>query len=78
MLRNGCRVNPLLQAVPWMKTRIFRVDWLHAADQGVEADFLGNLFHMAAKICDGSNEKLRMQSLWLKVQGFYEANNVQD
>ena len=34
---NGAKLSPLLQ-VPWVTGEIFRVDWLHAANQGVPAD----------------------------------------
>ena len=39
---NGAKLSPLLQ-VPWVTNEIFRVDWLHAADQGVTAEIVSDL-----------------------------------
>ena len=70
-------MNPLLQA-PWVKTSIFRRDWLHASDQGVGADFLGNLFqHMHHKY-PGANKKARYAALFQDIRQFYENEEVQD
>ena len=41
---NGVSLSPLFQT-PWLKSECFRVDRLHSADQGITADFLGNLFY---------------------------------
>ena len=41
ILRSRGKVSPLLTA-PWVKICIFRMDWLHVADLGVAADFIGN------------------------------------
>ena len=70
-------MNPLLQA-PWVKTSIFRRDWLHASDQGVCADFLGNLFqHMHHKY-HGANKKARYAALFQDIRQFYEDEQVHD
>ena len=43
MLAHGRKICPLL-SVPGVKNTLFKVDWLHAVDSGVGADFLGNEF----------------------------------
>ena len=77
ILENGHLVPPLLQA-PWVDSSIFRIDWLHCADQGVAADFLGNLLQALQRKCRGRNVSERMESLWQKVQDFYKAKGVED
>ena len=32
-------------AAPFLKGELFAIDWLHAVDQGVAADFAGNLLY---------------------------------
>ena len=61
-----------------MDSSIFRIDWLHCADQGVAADFLGSLFKALQRKCGGRTAAARMESLWQKVQDFYKANGVED
>ena len=39
--RNNVEVSPLCSS-PFLKGSCFKIDWLHAVDQGVGADFLGN------------------------------------
>jgi hypothetical protein len=77
ILENGRRVSPLLQA-PWVTTAIVRIDWLHCADQGIAADFLGNLLLMLTGKCPGPTHKERTAVLWRKVQKFYEDFAVED
>ncbi len=60
-----------------MKTSIFKMDWLHAADQGITADFIGNvLFQLVAKF-DGSKDE-KYSGLFAQIQEYYEDENVQD
>ena len=77
ILERGQRVSPLLQA-PWVTTRIFRIDWLHCADQGVTADWLGNLFGLIAAKLPGANVKARTTALWSLIQEAYAAGGVED
>lgn len=77
---NGAPVSPLFSA-PWVKTAIFRPDWLHAVDQGVAADFAGNVFWHLVKeggLLPGNTQKERCKNLWMRVQEFYDANQVGD
>lgn len=58
---------------------LFKVDWLHCADQGVAADFLGNLFeYVVRNLLPGSNQDLRCDRLRELIMKFYDENNVQD
>ena len=77
VMRNGW-LCPLLEC-PWVKSSIFKMDWLHAADQGVTADFIGNVFHYLVEhyMTSGTKEE-RYQELWLLIQEYYEDENVQD
>ena len=70
-------LNPLLEA-PWVKTSIFKMDWLHAADQGVSADFVGNVFHYFLGHFPGNNVAEQCTALFQDVLLFYEENHVQD
>ena len=63
--------------VPWVTADIFRIDWLRCEDQGISADFLGNLFLMLQAKLPGANIKERTRQLWLKIVAFYEANDVE-
>lgn len=70
-------LDALLQA-PYVTTAIFLMDWLHCADQGITADFMGNLlFHFESRM-PGSKKEARYNELFLMMQRWYEANNVQD
>ncbi len=47
---NGHDLSPIFK-VAWICMDVFEIDWLHAVDQGVGADFLGNLFiHLRTKL----------------------------
>ena len=49
-LRKGCFINHFF-GLAGIALEIFRIDWLHAVDLGVGADFLGNLLWMIAEKC---------------------------
>jgi hypothetical protein len=58
---------------------LFKVDWLHCTDQGVGADFLGNLFaYLVANKMPGTNLLERTKALGLHVDVYYIDNNVAD
>ena len=76
MQRRGY-LNPLLEA-PWVKTSIFKMDWLHAADQGIVADFIGNvLYHFSSQFPGGTKDE-RYTALFQEIMAYYEAEDVQD
>jgi hypothetical protein len=77
ILESGRPLCPLLE-VPWCSVAIFRIDWLHCADQGVTADYLGNLFIMIAGKCVGNNKKERTADLWQRIRAKYAANHVDE
>ena len=67
----------LLEA-PWVKTDIFRMDWLHICDLGVAADFIGNFFHEIVDLFPAANKKARCAQLFQEVLAFYEEHHIAD
>jgi hypothetical protein len=58
---------------------LFKCDWLHCADQGVGADFLGNLFaYLVQHKMPGPNIEDRSKALGVHIEKYYEANDVED
>jgi hypothetical protein len=75
---SGAAVSPIFGA-PWVETSIFKIDWLHAVDLGIAADFAGNfLLHLVRHHMPGENMKVRCGALWQRLQAWYEAEGVQD
>ena len=60
----------------WVKASIFRRNWLHCSDQGVAADFGGNLSGLLAAKLPGANIQVRTQELWDEIQRSYNAASV--
>ncbi len=56
---------------------IFRADWLRGVDQGIGADFLGNLFCLIMEKLLGTKER-KSNALWLGIQRDYYIHEVQD
>jgi hypothetical protein len=79
LLENHVTLSPLF-AAPWVRSCVFKMDWLHCADQGVSADFLGNLFQLflERRKLPGASAKERCSSLWARIQDFYRAHQVED
>lgn len=78
ILESGCELSPLLTSVPFVDSSIFRVDWLHCADLGISADFLGNLFLLFMTKFDGRSLKDRCQVLWSRMQDWYKETKCQE
>jgi hypothetical protein len=57
---------------------LFKVDWLHATDKGVAADFLGHEFAMLVKKMPGSTKQARCNELSEYMLAYYEEHNVED
>jgi hypothetical protein len=76
-LARGRAISPIF-GVPFVTTKVFRVDWLHAVDLGAAADFLGNLFVLCLRKLPGADDKARVRQLWARMQAFYEAAQVGD
>ena len=77
IIRKGRRISPLF-AVPGMSAEICRIDWLHVVDQGIAAEYLGNLFLLLAPKVGGHNRKEYVLRLWLRMQFFYDRDRVED
>ena len=78
VLEDGGTVSPLF-SFPFFTMESLRIDWLHCADQGVSAVFLGGFFHWyLCQRAHGPNEESRCAQLWLEIQGFYRQEHVQD
>ena len=74
----GKKTCPLLSVFGIFNT-LFKIDWLHCADQGVAADFLGNLFkHLVKHKMPGSTELIRCDALGVHMVNFYKTYNVLD
>ena len=74
---NGRTPSPIFSA-PWVRSSIFKIDWLHAVDHGVAQVFLGNLIDTFVQRFPGANKKERYRALWQHMRAWYEANNVED
>ena len=48
---------------------MFRIDWLHAVDQGVGPDFLGNFFVLLMQKMPGNTMEERVHHIWEKCKG---------
>jgi hypothetical protein len=68
----------LIFSIPGMTLKVFKRDWLHLVDQGVGADFIGNLFKEFIKLLPGANKKARQKELLRRMRLFYAANGVKD
>ena len=77
LLREGGTMSPFF-ATPGLRTSCFKFDWLHAADQGVSADFLGNLFWMFIQKGQEGNQADNCKALWLAIVEYYKAFDISD
>ena len=57
---------------------MFRMDWLHSVDQGVGADFLGNLFELILTKLPGTSKEARCKVLNKELQLYYGRHNIED
>ena len=73
--QRGALINPLLE-VPWVQASVCRADWLHVADQGVAADFIGNALWVLQARCPGRSLANRVAVLSTRLQQYYEQNNI--
>ena len=74
---NGRTPSPLFSA-PWVRSSIFKIDWLHAVDHGVSQVFLGNLLDRFVQRFPGDNKDERYTALWQHMSAWYGANHVED
>ena len=61
-----------LMSCPCITLECFKIDWLHVVDQGVAADFLGNLFKLLLPKMGGANGKERVDKLYLEIVEYYK------
>ena len=73
----GRRISPIFK-VFGVFNYLFRVDWLHAVDQGVGADLLGNLFCMIMPKMPGRTIDERVGEIWKEWQEYYEDRKIED
>ena len=66
----GRSVSPLFLA-PGVSLATFKLDWLHIADLGVGADWLGQLFSFLLPKMRGGNRAARVADFWKRIQGLY-------
>ena len=77
ILEKGKRPSPLWNA-PWVRSCIFKIDWLHAADHGVTSAFLPNAMLLIMTKLPGGNIKDRCANLWRRIQELYGTRGVED
>ena len=77
ILQCGFLPSPLFSA-PWVALGIFQIDWLHAADHGVTAEYLGNLLFYLLRKFPAKDNETRVKLLWADVQRFYDTSGAQD
>ena len=76
-LSKGKKISPLF-LIPGVTTRTIRRDWLHAVDQGVAADALGNAFKLFVSKVDGNTKDQRVKALHELIRHWYDANKTKD
>ena len=76
-METGRRICPIF-SIFGVETYLFRVDWLHALDQGIGADFAGNVFEALLPKLPGSNRDARCHALNKKIQLYYERRGTED
>ena len=58
---------------------LFKCDWMHCADQGIAADFLGNLFaYLVDHIMPSDTKDIRCHALFERIKTYYDAHDVED
>ena len=51
-----------------------RIDWLHAVDLGIGADWIGQVMVSMLPLFPGAFQTARINALWMKVQVVYEVS----
>ena len=77
ILRTGPRVNPLLM-LAYVNHQVCRIDWLHAADMGVAADFMGSTLWLLQRKLPQPTQKERVAALWDQISKWYVAKGITD
>ena len=74
-MRNGATVSPMM-GIPWVDQAVWRIDWLHAVDLGVAADWMGMMLWRLVELrkFPGATQAARIDSLWDRMQTWYDSN----
>lgn len=70
IIAGGGSVSPLF-STPGLQHDMFVLDWLHIVDQGISADFQGNLLYMLVPRMPGNNNIERCKALFLEIKQYY-------
>ncbi len=76
-METGRRISPIF-SVLGVECYLFRVDWLHAVDQGLGADFAGNAIEALLPKVPGATQQAKCHTLNDKLQAFYERRGTED
>ena len=68
-METGRRISPIF-SVFGVETYLFRVGWLHSADQGVGADLAGNVFEELLPKLPGASKQDKCHALNEKLQAW--------
>ena len=68
-------VSPIF-GIPGVVTSLSLFDWLHCADQGVGADFLGNVCWLLMLREEGNSLKTKCSNFFLKIDAYYQENDI--
>ena len=78
ILAKGLSLPPLLSC-PWFQTRCFLIDWLHVADLGTTADFIGSFFYLVLlPKMRGASNKERCSHLFVRIRAFYRSTHAEN
>ena len=76
MMDKGLKPSPIMSA-PCVRSSIFLVDWLHCADQGVSADFLGSYLLFLSKKFPGRGLAAQIKEMYKDIKTWYRSNNIE-
>ena len=68
-------LSPFL-SIPYFQGDIFQIDWLHTADLGITANFLGNLFWETLNRLPGESQKEKCSFLFAEIQKYYKEQKI--
>jgi hypothetical protein len=76
-MRRGKKISPIF-SVFGVFAYLFKQDWLHCADKGVAADFLGNLFRRLVAKMPGTLLADRCNALSDHMEEYYKEFKIED
>jgi hypothetical protein len=71
----GHAISPVF-GIPYFQSHLVLMDWLHVADQGVSAAFLGSLFLYMLPRLPGKTEQDKLAHLFGCMCEYYESNAI--